>query len=176
MDQRAFSRIDIYMKGRMRVLSSENESPRFNGFALPEAPVDNKTLANAHIPEALVSFLLDLDTKLNAVLAHLKQDRLQDDFPLWTEVLELGGAGVRCIDPGSLEVGDCVELVLFLSEFPLRIASAMGKVLRKEINELGQAVCALEFYRIQEDNLEKIVQHVFVEERRKIRTKRLEEE
>jgi hypothetical protein len=176
MEQRAFSRIRLFMRGRMRVLASETESPRFTGFSLPEAPVDSKTLANAHIPEALVSFLLDMDAKLNAVLAHLKQDRLQDDFPLWTSIHELSGAGIRCSDTGTLDVGDHVEIILFLSEFPLRVAGAMGRVLRKETDADGETQCAIEFYRIREDDLEKIVQHVFVEERRKIRTMRLEED
>lgn len=173
-EQRAYSRITTYMKGRMRVLVSESEQPKFTGFSLPESPVDNTTLANAHIPEALVSFLLDLDAKLNAILAHLKQDRLHDDFPLLTEILELSGAGVRCVDEGVLQVGDHVELILFLSEFPLRVAGALGRVLRKEQDKDGRAVCALEFTRLREDDLEKIVQHVFVEERRRIRTMRLE--
>ncbi|UZP68506.1 PilZ domain-containing protein [Desulfovibrio mangrovi] len=175
MEQRAYSRIRLFMKGRVRLLATESESPRFTGFSLPEAPVDGKTLANAHIPEALVSFLLDMDAKLNAVLAHLKQDRLQDDFPLWTEIYELSGAGIRCLDTGDLNVGDHVEIILFLSEFPLRVAGAMGRVLRKEQGNDGRPQCAIEFYRIHEDDLEKVVQHVFVEERRRIRTMRLEE-
>ncbi len=175
MDKRSFSRIRLFMKGRMRPLASETESPRFSGFTLPDAPVDAKSLAQSHIPEVLVSFLLDFDAKLNAVLAHIKQDVLQEDFPLRAEILELSGAGVRCVDSGDLNEGDLVEMVLFLSEFPLRVAGAMGRVLRKETDETGRATCALEFFRIREDDLEKIVQHVFVEERRQIRTMRLED-
>ncbi len=174
-EQRAFSRIRLYMKGLIRRLESPLEPPKFSGFSLPDSPVDSKTLANAHIPEALVSFLLDMDTKLNAVLAHLKQDRLSDDFPLKAEILELSGAGVRCVDSGDLQIGDHIELILYLSEFPLRVAGAIGTVLRKDTEDDGRLSCAIEFSRIREDDLEKIVQHVFVEERRKIRTMRLEE-
>ncbi len=174
MEKRVFSRIRLFLRGRMRKLGSERELPRFTGFSLPDSPVDRQTLANAHIPEALASFLLDVDAKLNAVLAHLKQDRLEDDFPLPVEIMELGGAGVRIRNEGIVQEGDRIELVLFLCEFPLRVAGAMGRVKRCETDPGGTPVCAVEFEHIRDDDLETIVQHVFVEERRRIRTMRLE--
>lgn len=173
MEKRAFSRVETYLRGRIRILKEEGASPVFSGFLSAESPVGEKELENAHIPEKLVSFLLNMDSKLNAILGHLQRDQLQEDFPDRVEIMEISGAGIRMVPPPGISVGDTVELVIFLSEFPLRAVGAIGKVLR--CDTLRQQDCvALEFTRIREEDLEAIVQFVFQEERRKLRAQRLE--
>ena len=58
-----------------------------------------------------------------------------------------------------------------LSRFPLRMAGAMGRILRLEEQD-GLLVHALDFTRIRERDLENIVQFVFQSQRDDLRGKK----
>ena len=168
MEKREFASISLYLKGRMRLLESKDEPSRFSGFGLSDSSVDIEELKNSHLPEPMVSFLVNMNAKLDAVLSHLKQDEFQVDFPLPIEITTLSGAELITVNAHSVSEGDHVELLIFLSDFPLAVAGATGTVIRAD-----KHYATISFDRISAEDREKIVHHVFVEERRQIRTQRL---
>lgn len=168
MEKREFASISLYLKGRMRLLESKEEPSRFSGFGLTDSSVDAEELKNSHLPEPMIAFLLNMNSKLDAVLSHLKQDEFQADFPLPIEITSLSGAELTIKNSHSLSEGDDVELLVFLSDFPLAVSGATGNVVHA--NAHSATIC---FDRISAEDREKIVHHVFVEERRQIRTQRL---
>lgn len=170
-ERRMYSRVASSLRGRLRILPSADAPPLFRGFGLPEAPITLQDMENARLPEKLVDFLLALDAKMDAVLTHMQEKRLEDDFPHPIEVKELSGAGIRIIDNDVLNVDDYVELLLYVEEFPLKLANAIGKVLRID-NDTN--MLAIQFVHILDEDLEKVIQRVFLEERRLLRAHRLE--
>jgi hypothetical protein len=168
MEKREFASISLYLKGRLRLLTDKDEPSRFSGFGLSDSTADVEELTNSHTPEAMVSFLLNMNAKLDAILSHLKHDQLEMDFPSPIEVIELSGAGLTVKNTLPLQEGTYVELLVFLSDFPLSVAGACGYVA-----SINDTTAFIEFDRISAEDREKIVHHVFVEERRQIRTKRL---
>ena len=170
-ERRAYSRVPSSLRGRLRILPSPDAPPLFRGFGLPDSPVTEQDMENSHLPEKLISFLLALDAKVNAVLTHMQEGRLEDDFPVPIHVSELSGAGLRIHPLPELKENDYVELLLYVEEFPLKLASGIAKVLRNEKNQGAQA---LQFIHILDEDLEKVIQRVFLEERRLLRAHRLE--
>ncbi|OBQ55687.1 hypothetical protein [Halodesulfovibrio spirochaetisodalis] len=168
MEKREFASISLYLKGRMRLLTDKDEPSRFSGFGLSDSANDVEELTNSHTPEAMVSFLLNMNAKLDAILSHLKHDQLEEDFPNRIEILELSGSQVTVRNTNGLSEGAHLELLIFLSDFPLSVAGACGKVIKAD-----PKTATIEFGRISAEDREKIVHHVFVEERRQIRTQRL---
>lgn len=168
MEKQEFASISLYLKGRMRLLTDKDEPSRFSGFGLPDSEGDAEELKNSHLPEAMVSFLLNMNAKLDAVLSHLKLDQLEADFPDAIEVIELSGSQLTVKNTMALQTGTSAELLVFLSDFPLSVASTIGTVVNADATS-----ATIEFDRINAEDREKIVHHVFVEERRQIRTQRL---
>jgi hypothetical protein len=168
MEKREFASISLYLKGRLRLLKDKDEPSRFSGFGLSDSAAEAEELTNSHTPEAMVSFLLNMNAKLDAILSHLKHDQLEMDFPSPIEVIELSGADLTIKNTHGLTEGTHIELLVFLSDFPLSVAGACGR-----ISKADNETATVEFYRISAEDREKIVHHVFVEERRQIRTQRL---
>jgi len=168
MEKREFASISLYLKGRLRLLKDKDEPSRFSGFGLSDSAADAEELTNSHTPEAMVSFLLNMNAKLDAILSHLKHDQLEMDFPSPIEVIELSGADLTIKNTHGLTEGTHIELLVFLSDFPLSVAGTCGR-----ISKADNQTATVEFDRISAEDREKIVHHVFVEERRQIRTQRL---
>jgi len=168
MEKREFASISLYLKGRLRLLTDKDEPSRFSGFGLSDSAADAEELTNSHTPEAMVSFLLNMNAKLDAILSHLKHDQLEMDFPTPIEVIELSGADLTIKNTHGLTEGTHIELLVFLSDFPLSVAGTCGR-----ISKADNQTATVEFDRISAEDREKIVHHVFVEERRQIRTQRL---
>jgi hypothetical protein len=170
-DNRTFLRIPTKLRGRLRLLGSEHEPQLFR-----EAPITSSSgtvmeLKNAGINEALVNAILNLDRKLDMLIGLHSQDSLQEDFPYTVEVVEISGAGVKLSTTADLAVGQMVELVLVLTQVPVRMSSAIGQVVRLEEIPRGFA-WALDFTRIRDRDLESIVQFVFQTQRDELRERK----
>jgi len=101
-------------------------------------------------------------------VSFVSQDRLQNDFQETVEVVELSGGGLKFSSEKKFKPGDALEIVLVLSQIPLRLAAAVGKIERSEIMN-KRPVWVLEFTNVRESDLEAVVAFVFKEEREKIR-------
>lgn len=172
-EKRTYSRVATNIRAWLRPLPSPEAPPLFNDAANLLRGNASQTLQETRLPEALVQFLLDMDRKLQAILGLLGRDQLLEDFPLKSTVLEISGAGVRlhCEDP--LPLDKPMEIVIALSQLPLRLAGAIGKAVRLDKDEESQAESyAFEFTRIREIELDAIIGFVLQEERRHIRERK----
>jgi hypothetical protein len=173
-DKRTYSRVPTRIVAHARRVDGTDVIPRM--IQSPELPgaagsERREEMTKAGVNEALVDFLFDLDTKLEQLVALLAKNELATAYPLALEVVDISGSGVtfECVEP--LQTGSALELVMVLRLNPLRLAAAVGEVVRCEARERGH-VCSLSFTRIRETDQEAIVQFVFQEERARIRSEK----
>jgi len=173
-EQRTFLRIPTNLHGRMRILSSERELQLFREAPITSTSVSSMDLKAAGINEALISALQAMDRKLDLLIGIHSQDSLQEDFPHLLEVVEISGAGVKIACPYPLAIGQNVEVVITLTQLPVRLAGALARVIREEALD-GRQIWALDFTRIRDRDLETIVQFVFQTQRDELRVKKWEQ-
>ncbi len=177
-DKRTYSRVAVYIQAWLRLLPVPDDAPMFNECTGFLESASRHNLEGSRLPAPLIAFLQDMDTKLQAIMGMLGRDRLLKDFPLTGTVREISGAGVRLHLPQADEIlqqGAVLEIVLALSQMPLRLAGAMGRVSRNEIDPVsGRTIHAVEFTSIREADLDAIVGFVLQEERKRIRQRKWE--
>ncbi len=166
-ERRAYSRVSIHVKGYMRRVPSVEAPPLFKDGPKLAAP-DARAFRGVSLPEALVSFLNNMNNKLDLLLSLASQDQLQHDFPMVVDTAELSGSGVAIECSEELLVDEYVEIVMVLSQFPLKMGGAIGRVVRK-YNRNNQKLWAIKFLKIRESDREAIIQTVFQEQRALIR-------
>ncbi len=177
-EKRTYSRIAVNIQAWLRPLPTPDDTPMFNESTGLMQDTARTNLFDSRLPAPLIDFLLGMDTKLQAILSMLGRDRLLKDFPLTATVREISGAGVRLHLPQADEPlleGTALEVVLALSQMPLRLAGAMGRVSRNETDPTsGRIIHAVEFTSIREEDLDAIVGFVLQEERKHIRQQKWE--
>jgi hypothetical protein len=166
-EKRSFMRIPTRVRGHLRRLSSPDELPLYRDTVTGAGmfPVDPR---EAGMSESLYSMLCTINSKLDMLLSMQNRDELESDFPVSMDIVEISGAGVRFFTPVELPLEVYVEAVIILGRFPLRLAGAIGRVIRQETQD-GQNGYALDFTRIRERDLESIVQFVFQSQRDDLR-------
>ncbi len=167
-DKRCYSRIKTRVKALIRKAEDKHSPPLFR-TSIHDSPSIQTHLKDVGIPESLRLFMEYLDGKLDLILSILGKDMIESEFHLSTVVVELSGGGLKCIKPSTeFQVGDAVEVLLYLCHIPLRIVSAVGEIIRIE-HEEGKEVLVVEFTHIRELDREEVVRFVFQEEREHIR-------
>lgn len=172
-DSRRYARISTFIRARYRKLTHPNEPQLFpSGFNI-EPSGGRRSMRESGLPEAVVSFLLNMDAKLDRIISQMSKDSLDGYFPDELVVLDLSAAGLL-VRSDSLQPGDCLELVLHLGEFPSSVVAGVAKVLRGGKDTPGEGgTWALQFTRLRESEREEIIRFVFKEERARIRTEKL---
>lgn len=173
-EQRTFLRIPTNLHGRMRFLSSGKELQLFREAPITSTSVSSMDLKAAGVNEALISALQAMDRKLDMLIGIHSQDSLQEDFPHLLEVVEISGAGVKIACAYPLTIGLYVEVVITMTQLPVRLAGALARVVREETFD-GRQIWALDFTRIRDRDLETIVQFVFQTQRDELRVKKWEQ-
>ena len=173
-DKRAFSRVRASIQAWLRPLHSPDDIPLFNETSSTLQSPSRASLRDSRLSEDVINFLLQMDSKLDAILGMLGRDQILKDFPISGTISEISGAGIRLHTPtpsNSLEQDAHYEVVLALSQMPLRLAGAMGRILRIETRSewSDKLSYALEFTRIREADLDAVVAFVMQEERKRIR-------
>jgi len=154
------------LRAHVRPVSSPDAQPR--SYATPVSgtgPAPDISETNLH--PALAAYLQAMSDKLDMLLAFQSQSRLDTEYSP-AEVLEIGTEGLALASVGDLPPGQCLEVVVELSQFPLSLLAAVGVVQSVETRQ-GEPVRRFSFTRIREEDLERIVQFVFREERARIR-------
>jgi hypothetical protein len=172
-EQRTFLRIPTNLRGRMRAVAHERELQLFREAPITSISVSAQDLKSSGLSDGLVNALMAMDRKLDMILGIHSQDSLKKDFPHQIEVYEISGAGVKMTSSMPLAPGQFVEVVLVLTQAPIRMAGAIGRVVREEDVD-GRKLWALDFTRIRERDLETIVQFVFQTQRDELRVKKWE--
>jgi hypothetical protein len=160
-ESRTFLRIDTRLRAYARRIDNPDSPPLFRSPAFKDKFPGKPS---GHIPEAVMEMLSGINHKLDLILSTISQDMLVKDFPLRLEITEISGAGVLFSTNENIEINDHLEMVLILSQFPLRLASVCGTVQRQE-----NLLFAFNFKQIRENDRETIVQFVFQEQREQIR-------
>jgi len=173
-EQRTFLRIPTNMQGRMRLVASEGEHQLFREAPITSTAVSAMDLKNAGANEAMVNALLSLDRKLDMLIGIHTRDCLQEQFPHPIEIVEISGAGVKVACPYPLVMDQLVEVVITLTQLPIRMAAAIGRVIREEVLD-GRQIWAIDFTKIRDRDLETIVQFVFQTQRDELRVKKWEQ-
>lgn len=167
-DQRTFSRVETRLRAMARRMGSDDTLGLFRTSGRRDPGLASR-LNSSTLPKELVDFLLEMDAKLDQLLACERHDALRQDYPLDLEVHDISGAGIRFLSAESLTPGEILEVVIVLNNFPLRLAGAVGRVKDKD-REGG--LWGFEFTGIRETDLEAIVQFVFQEQREIIRNRK----
>jgi hypothetical protein len=172
-EQRTFLRIPTKLRGRMRLVSSEKELQLFREAPITSLSVSAMELKAAGVNEALINALSSIDRKLDMLISVHSHDNLLDDFPHAIEIGEISGAGIKITSSLPLQVDQLIEFVITLTQLPVRMAGAIGRVVREEDMD-GTTGWAVDFARIRDRDLESIVQFVFQTQRDELRVKKWE--
>lgn len=166
--KRNYSRIETVLPGRLRLLAPGEERSLYHGCPGSDLPQAQGRPKGAGLPETMLDFLETINTKLDMLLSIANQDHLQNNFPVAVDIVEISGAGLIFSADREFHLGDRVELVMFLSQVPLRIAGAIGRIDRSdEVN--AKPAWVVDFTSIRESEREVIVRYVFQQQREQIR-------
>ena len=166
-----YAEIATYLRGRFRTLSGPDDHARAQMDTLPSGISREEFLAASTLPDAVNTFLLQLDAKVDMLLAGAHASSLEQDFPHALEVLTISASRLEFTAGLPLAQGDWLEAVVKLG---VATASGIGSVTARNVDKDGTPVFTLTFTKIKEEEREKIIRYVFREERRLLRETRLE--
>jgi hypothetical protein len=172
IDKRSYSRVPVYFHGLYRRLSTQDEPqicPR--QFSSEDSTLSAQLASNPKLPATLVRFMINLDAKLDSILSLLQKDNFSEFFPNKLMVTEMSASGV--LVQGELQIGEYVELIMFLGQYPPRIASGIGRVLRPANAKENSQIFAIQFTKLRDSDREEMVRFVFKEERERIRSQKM---
>ena len=176
-----YAKVNALVRGRLRFISDPDAPASFTSAPSASIISREEMMRQTNFSESFVTFLLNLDGKLETILSILRKDSLENDFPFTLETLVISGAGIRFTSDAPLTPNSHVEVILFLGDYPFGLIGAIGKIepLRTttgadttEHSYNTSYPWTLRFTRIREPDLDTIVQFVFQEERRRIREHR----
>ncbi|MGL1862486.1 MAG: PilZ domain-containing protein [Pseudodesulfovibrio sp.] len=169
-EKRTFSRVPIRLKGHARIMQAIESPQIFTGDIVGDSTCRDNLFRNSKLPEDLTNFLTEMDRKLDRVLGLLSKETLQNDFPIDIEVLELSAAGVKFRSKTKIETNESLEIVLILSQVPLRMAGSKGRIHGIEDDT---KLYRFEFVDTRGSDMEAIVQFVFQQQREQIRNSKM---
>lgn len=169
-EKRSFSRISVRLKGLVRAMNSIDSPQLFTGDAVDFSAPRDDLFNKSKLPEEVVNFLTELDRKVDRVIGLLSQDQVKTDFSTEIEVTEISGAGLKFRSADHFESGLPLEIILVLSQAPLRMAGSKGRILDRE-EDTG--LYRFEFVDMRGSDMEAIVQFVFKEQREQIRNSKM---
>ncbi len=162
-----FTEVDARVRGKFRIMPSADDLPKVS-LGGEHKPGTYDDLANSKLPEAVISFLINMANQLDYIAALLEEKKLSEEFPYLLDGCSISGSGLDFYTEQPLEIGAYLETLLTLNALPLKMAGAIGKVVKKEQTPQGDKY-SLQFTRISEPNLDAIVHFVFQEQRKSIR-------
>ncbi|QJB57792.1 PilZ domain-containing protein [Pseudodesulfovibrio sp. zrk46] len=165
-EKRTFSRVPVRLKGYARYMQSIESPQLFTSDSVEDVCNRETLFRNSKLPDDLTAFLGEMDRKLDRILGLLSKDYIRSDFPVDIEILELSAAGVKFRTKDQVEKNCPLEVIVMLSQLPLRMASSKGRIVGKE-EDTG--LYRFEFVDTRESDMEAIVQFVFQQQREQIR-------
>ncbi len=169
-EKRSFSRIPVRLKAQARVMQSIDSPQLFTGDAVDFTSTHDELCQKSKLPEELTSFLLEMDRKMDKIIGLLSQDHVKEDFTIEVEVTEISAAGLKFRTTEKLKSDQSLEMILFLSQAPLRMAGSKGRIVDQE-EDTG--LYRFEFVDMRGSDMEAIVQFVFKEQREQIRNSKM---
>lgn len=169
-EKRSFSRVQVRLKAQARAMHSLDSPQLFIGDAMPQPVTREDFVKKSKLPEEVTGFLAEMDRKLDQIISMLGQDSVRTDFSLPVEVMEISAAGVKFRSADRFQPGDALEMIIYLSQAPLRMAGSKGRILDQEPDT---GLYRFEFVDLRGSDMEAIVQFVFKEQREQIRNSKM---
>lgn len=169
-EKRTFSRVPVRLKGYARVMKSIDSPQLFTGKTVTDEISRDVLFHNSKLPDDVVNFLAQMDRKLDRILGLLGKDHLRNDFPIDIEIMELSAAGVKLRTKEPLSAKVSLEIIILLSQVPLKVAASKGRILGMEKDT---QYYRFEFVDLRGSDMESIVQFVFQQQREQIRNSKL---
>lgn len=169
-EKRTFSRVPVRLKGYARIMQSLDSPQLFTGDVVGEESNRDALFRNSKLPDDLTNFLAGMDRKLDRILGLLSKENLRTDFPLDIEIRELSAAGIKFRTKEKLRISAPLEIVIVLSQVPMRMAGCKGRLHGIEDDT---ELYRFEFVDVRENDLEAIVQFVFQQQREQIRNSKM---
>ena len=169
-EKRSFSRIPVRLKALARTMQSIDSPQLFTGDAGEVLSARDALFGKSKLPEELINFLSEMDRKMDRIIGLLSQDQVKADFSMDIEVMEISGAGLKFRSPDRFDPDQPLEIILYLSQAPLRMAGSKGRILEKEADT---GLYRFEFVDMRGSDMEAIVQFVFKEQREQIRNSKM---
>ncbi|OIQ48885.1 PilZ domain protein [Pseudodesulfovibrio hydrargyri] len=169
-EKRSFSRIQVRLKAQARIMESLDSPQLFTGESMTQPITREDFVKKSKLPEEVTGFLVEMDRKLDQIISMLGQDTFKMDFSLPVEVMEISAAGVKFRSARQFHPGDALELIIYLSQTPLRLAGSKGRILDQEPDT---GLYRFEFVDLRGSDMEAIVQFVFKEQREQIRNSKM---
>jgi hypothetical protein len=169
-----YARISTYVRGQFRLLNGPDDHALAQLTTLPAGPGREEFMAASTLPEAVNGFLCQLDMKMDALLAGMWHSALDQDFPHRMEILSLSASSLEFTATQPLALGNWLEIIIHFKQMGMFTAAGIGNITAQGTQKDGAPVFAFAFTRILEEEREKIIKHVFQEERRLLRKTRLD--
>ncbi|WP_272699866.1 PilZ domain-containing protein [Desulfovibrio sp. Fe33] len=169
-EKRSFSRIQVRLKAQARVMESLDSPQLFTGDAMPQPVSRAEFVKKSKLPEEVATFLAEMDRKLDQIISMLGQDSVKTDFAIPVEVMEISAAGVKFRSRECFDIDAPLEIIIYLSQAPLRLAGSKGRILEQEPDT---GLYRFEFVDLRGSDMEAIVQFVFKEQREQIRNSKM---
>ena len=123
----------------------------------------------------IVNFLLQMDEKLNQIVAMLSKDRECEGLLNKAVGENISGAGMNMLVDKFIEAGTIIRAEFIPSRFPLVFINAFGEVIQAtEVDENGKSMYRLgiKFLNLSSSDRERIISCVFQKQREAIRKRK----
>jgi hypothetical protein len=180
-ERRSFLRGDISFKVKFTVIPSEqygrirrveeedfSSDALLDGIRFPESGTPQGGLLDAN----LINFLVQMDEKLDQLLAMLPGDGIDDSVPAHGMGTNISGSGMNLAVEEPIEIGKIIQTKFFLSHFPLVFLDVFGEVVHlTPTEEDGKPLyqVGIRFLNLKSSDRERIIASVFQKHRQAIR-------
>ena len=183
-ESREFVRASLTFDVKFRVVSKEEYASSKTKIFQLDSP-DKKSqivdgsdvpsyLENAGIRRELVDFFINMDDKLDQILALLNQDESETVRFKQGTAMAIGGAGMKMAVDTPVDVGELVHIQLVLSRVPMMLVDVYGEVVRVDAPSGGGSgffYLGIKFSDLDINTREKIISSIFKQQRRHIRNR-----
>ncbi|MBA7715301.1 hypothetical protein ES703_124342 [subsurface metagenome] len=185
-ERRSYVRGDLSFKVRFKVMTPEEyETVKMSGNQIVSPDrrlsVDSNNTnrgATQITPNAfMIDFLLQLDEKLDQILAMLSKDGEAKGLLNQGMGVSISGSGMSIIADKPVEPGQIIHANFVLSRLPLVFIDLFGQVVRvAPVDEDGEGTyhLGIKFLDLDPDDRERIIAYVFQKQREIIRIRKSE--
>jgi len=184
-ERRVFVRESFFFKIKFQRLTDAEyrraraewaEQLSFNRKSLKEDDLDADTNGGpSPLDPCLLDFLMQMDDKLDQLIAHMtgvgkREGRMEEG-----EGLDLGGGGMKMRLAAPLSVGQLLRADLLLSRFPFVRVHVFGEVVHVNTRFRGEVACweaGVRFLDLDYEEIERIIACVFQRHRAVLRKRK----
>jgi hypothetical protein len=167
--------VPTLIRGRLRKAPNAQAPKMYRGTLLSSTTEirDELLAGGSRQPELIIRFLAEMDRKLDAVLGLLQSEAMVHEFPEEGYIVELSGQGLVLECNIALATDSCIELLIQLEEYPIRIVSTISCVERPRpvtvLPDTHTHAYDIAYISIEEEDRDALIRFVFREERKRIR-------